>query len=220
VVLTWGSEPADLDAHLSGPICGTTERFHVYYGKKQPVAYAEMDEDDSDGEGPETMAIWAYDDQWVPGEYDFWVDNYDLRYVLWPKHFGESNAVVTVLKEGEQVDQFAVADEQDVETTTLGTWRVVNLIIVDEEGTLELNRVGQGFEEATEDSAVILDPLVLTDPPPVPCPPLPGVSSQPSSAATASGGNHGSDPLAAALAVAAVVPMLAVIPVSRLRRRR
>jgi len=38
-------------------------------------------------------------------------------------------------------------------------------------------------------------------------------------AGTASGGGDGSDALAVALAVAAAVPMLAVIPVSRLRRR-
>jgi len=212
VVLTWGSEPGDLDAHLSGPICGTTERFHVTYLDMNPVPYVELDVDDLDGEGPETMTIWAYNGVWAAGEYDFWVHNYTRV-----PDFGLSSAVVTVFKEDEQVDQFAVADEQDVETTTLDIWRVVN-IMLDEDGNLTLNREGHGFLDATDGSDTIPPPL--TEPTAVPCPPLPGVSSQPSSGATASGGNHGSDPLAAALAVAAVVPMLAVIPVSRLRRRR
>jgi len=212
VVLTWGLEPADLDAHLSGPICDTTERFHITHLDMNPVPYAELDVDDLDGEGPETITVWAYDDKWVPGEYDFWVYNYSRTL-----DFGLSSAVVTVFKEDEQVDQFAVADEVGVETTTLDIWRVVN-IMLDEDGNLTLNREGHGFLDATDGSDTIPPPL--TEPTAVPCPPLPGASSQPSSAATTSGGSDGSDPLAAALAVAAVVPMLVLIPIGRQWRRR
>jgi hypothetical protein len=207
VVLTWGLEPADLDAHLSGPICGTTERFHITHLDMEPVPYAELDVDDLDGEGPETITIWAYDDKWVPGEYDFWVYNYSRK-----PDFKSSGAVVTVFKEGEQVDQFAVADEPEVETTTFDIWRVVNLIIWDEEGTLELNRGGYGFEPDPDDSNTVPPPLVPTAPTEVECPLLPGGSSQPSSAATTSGGSHGSDPLAAAELRCFPIGLLPAVP--------
>lgn len=178
----------------------------------KPVPYAELDVDDLDGEGPETMTIWAYNGVWAAGEYDFWVHNYTRV-----PDFGSSSAVVTVFKEGEQVDQFAVADEVGVETTTLDIWRVVNLEL-DEDGNLTLNREGHGFLDATHGSDTIPSPI--TEPTAVPCPPLPVVPSPLSSGDTASADSHGRDPLAAALAVAAAVPVLAVIPVSRLRRRR
>jgi hypothetical protein len=212
VVLTWGPEPGDLDAHLSGPICGSTDRFHVTFRDMNPVPYAELDVDDLDGEGPETMTIWAYNGVWAAGEYDFWVDNYSRV-----PDFGVSSAVVTVFKEGEQVAQFAVADEAGVETTTLDIWRVVSLM-VDKDGNLTLSREGHGFLDATEGSDTIPPPL--TAPVAVPCPPLPVVSSGLSTAATASGGSQGNDALTAALAVAVVAPMMAAISLGRQWRRR
>jgi hypothetical protein len=62
IVLSWGQVPFDLDAHLTGPL-PDGERFHLYYllaedmyGSEWPE-YVQLDLDDEDGEGPETVLI-------------------------------------------------------------------------------------------------------------------------------------------------------------------
>lgn len=52
-VLTWGSSPRDLDAHLRTP-----SGHHVYFGSRNPTgAGANLDVDDTSGFGPETITI-------------------------------------------------------------------------------------------------------------------------------------------------------------------
>lgn len=163
VVLTWGLEPDDLDAHLSGPICGTVDRFHVSYLDKNPVPYADLDRDDADGYGPETITIRPASGMWLPGEYDFWVHNVFSG----SPDFGESSAVVTVFQGDTQVEQYSVADEPGVETTTLDIWRVVNLM-VDELGNLTVNRDGHGFLPDWDGANTVPPPVTV--PTVVPCP--------------------------------------------------
>jgi len=55
IVLTWGETPYDLDAHLTGPQSGA-ERFHVYWDQRGDEA-ANLDVDDIDSHGPETVTI-------------------------------------------------------------------------------------------------------------------------------------------------------------------
>jgi len=144
VVLTWGTGPCDLDAHLSGPICGTTpaERFHVNRLDMNPVPYAELDEDQRHCPGREEITVRPADGggKWIAGEYDFWVHNYAES----APEFGSSDAVVTVFSGAVQRARYVVGSEPGVGSTELDIWRVVN-IMIDEDGTLTLNREGRGF---------------------------------------------------------------------------
>lgn len=60
IVLTWGSDPADLDSHVWVPIDeGITA--HVYFGYRGSSTsepYAELDVDDVTGYGPETITVF------------------------------------------------------------------------------------------------------------------------------------------------------------------
>ena len=66
VVLSWGSDPKDLDSHIVGTLSNGMD-FHVYFA--DPNVYetdgsvaANLDRDDVDGEGPETVTLqWRED---------------------------------------------------------------------------------------------------------------------------------------------------------------
>ena len=70
VILSWGQDPGDLDAHLTGPD-GAGGRFHVFYGNPS-FGGSSLDRDDIDGQGPETMTV----DTAVDGVYRFSVHNF------------------------------------------------------------------------------------------------------------------------------------------------
>lgn len=58
IVLTWGTEPPDLDSHL-----WVGQQYHIYYpvgsrGSETSAPFAYLDRDDTDGEGPETTTIY------------------------------------------------------------------------------------------------------------------------------------------------------------------
>jgi hypothetical protein len=58
-VLTWGSDPADLDSHIWVPVSEGVYS-HVYYayrGSVEGEPYAELDVDDVTGYGPETITV-------------------------------------------------------------------------------------------------------------------------------------------------------------------
>ena len=74
LVLTWDKEPADLDAHLEGPL-PDGERFHVYFhqrGDLKSKEFVNLDVDDRNGEGPETITVLGV----LPGEYRYYVHDY------------------------------------------------------------------------------------------------------------------------------------------------
>lgn len=56
IVLSWGTEPRDLDSHLTGPN-GEGGRFHVYFSDETFSDIAMLDTDDTNGEGPETITL-------------------------------------------------------------------------------------------------------------------------------------------------------------------
>ena len=78
IVLTWGASPYDLDSHLTGPVDGSTSRFHVfYYDRIFPVSSTnpiiQLDGDGTSGYGPETITI----NSWATGSvYRYSVFNY------------------------------------------------------------------------------------------------------------------------------------------------
>ena len=61
IVLTWGIDPSDLDSHLIADTA-SGDCIHVYYGDKDPFPYyANLDVDDTDSEGPETITITNFE---------------------------------------------------------------------------------------------------------------------------------------------------------------
>ncbi len=62
IVLTWGENPGDLDAHLTGPNASDANRFHVFWrtafrGSETANPFALLDTDKTDKFGPETITI-------------------------------------------------------------------------------------------------------------------------------------------------------------------
>ncbi|QNU68623.1 cellulose binding domain-containing protein [Ruminiclostridium herbifermentans] len=73
IVLTWGSQPTDLDSHLIGP-SKEGGLFHVYYYNKKYGEYVELDVDDTNSYGPETTTIYIPIDS--DTNYSFFVHDY------------------------------------------------------------------------------------------------------------------------------------------------
>jgi Carboxypeptidase regulatory-like domain len=77
--LDWGTQPSDLDSHLSGPD-QAGGRFHCFFVDKTPVPYVTLDVDDVTAFGPETITIRRAPPtaagQFVAGDYHYWVHNY------------------------------------------------------------------------------------------------------------------------------------------------
>ena len=135
IVMTWGGQPSDLDAHLSGPD-RSGGRFHVYFANaSEPFSnpYATLDVDDVASFGPETITI-ARDSTtglFAAGEYRYWVHNFSES-----PEFNVSEARVTVNSGGAQLDSFDVPGGAG----GLDIWRVVNLTI-DTAGNVSLTPV-------------------------------------------------------------------------------
>ena len=131
--LVWGVSPLDLDAHLSGPGTIFLPRFHVYFAESTPETYASMvpdaqgEVDDRDGFGPERITVTANPatQQFVAGEYRFWVDNPQVTFVG-PSYVG-SQARVIVNQGNQLIGVFDVANA--VGDPNLPLWHVVNVQI-------------------------------------------------------------------------------------------
>jgi hypothetical protein len=76
IKLTWGTDPSDLDSHLTGPDSATAgARFHVYYSDKGSLTsnpFAELDVDDTSSFGPEVITISKF----TAGTYRYSVHHY------------------------------------------------------------------------------------------------------------------------------------------------
>ena len=75
MVLSWGSFPEDLDAHLLTPEIGG-QAYEIFYDNKGSLTeppYAFLDNDDVNGFGPETITIADF----FPGTYKYFIFNYD-----------------------------------------------------------------------------------------------------------------------------------------------
>lgn len=108
-VLTWGSKdsgaPADLDAHLIGPTAnGGT--FEVNYASRNfafdDIAYAQLDVDNTDYEGPETITIHSVTD----GIYTYYVHNFSGT-----PDFSFSGAQVNVYQGSELISTYNAPSE-------------------------------------------------------------------------------------------------------------
>ncbi len=99
LVLTWNKEPRDLDAHLEGPL-PDGQRFHVYYqdrGDLKSGEFVNLDVDDLDGEGPETITVLGV----LPGEYRYYVHDFTHRHEPESDALAHSGAVVKVYHGGQ-----------------------------------------------------------------------------------------------------------------------
>ena len=132
VTLTWGPQPADLDAHLTGPD-GAGGRFHVFFGDTAPSgAGATLDHDDTDGGGPETVTFTPTHD----GTYRFSVYNYSEQSAAGAQSMWYGQPYVTLYDGDGQAGGWSMAQfprayafPNDPPPATLGnTWRVFEVV--------------------------------------------------------------------------------------------
>jgi uncharacterized protein YfaP (DUF2135 family) len=100
VVLTWGEDPEDLDAHLKGPLPDGDE-FHVYFHDKGDLKsrqFVRLDVDDRNGEGPETITVLGV----LPGTYRYFVHDYSNRDDAQSSRLARSGAEVKVYHGGQK----------------------------------------------------------------------------------------------------------------------
>lgn len=108
VVLTWGDDPKDLDAHLEGPL-PRGGKFHVYYGNQGDLKnkeFVHLDVDAQNGQGPETITVLGV----LPGVYHYWVHDYSDRDDPKSTALARSEAEVKVFQ-GDQTYRFRAGHE-------------------------------------------------------------------------------------------------------------
>ncbi|MEA2095069.1 MAG: carboxypeptidase regulatory-like domain-containing protein [Candidatus Cloacimonadota bacterium] len=104
IVLTWGSRPKDLDAHLSGPNPDGGD-FHIWYRNRYPIGGKDfLDRDDMDKYGPETVTIYKP----AVGNYRYSVHDYSNKKSKRSKNLSRSNAQVFVYGQNKLLASFEV----------------------------------------------------------------------------------------------------------------
>ncbi len=134
LVLTWGDEPADLDAHLEGPL-PEDQRFHIYFQQKGDLKskeFVNLDVDAKTGRGPETITVLGV----LPGTYHYFVHDYTNRDRPASVTLSHSAAEVR-LYQGGQTYRFHTDNE-----SAGGVWHVCDLI-VDQEGKARVQRINR-----------------------------------------------------------------------------
>ena len=121
IVLDWGADPPDLDAHLTGPT-PDGGRFHTYWEAKDHsyggFSYAKLDHDDTQGFGHETTTIYRQ----LPGTYRFTVHDYSNQ--------GDSSNLELAQRSGAIVRIFTGSKSQAVPVPSGGTgtaWTVFEM---------------------------------------------------------------------------------------------
>ena len=116
IVLTWGENPADLEAHLTSPNPEGC-RHHCFYWNKT-IPGASLDLDDMRSYGPETVTI----SETATGTYRFYVHDFENRNSSTSRALAESGAEVAVyFGSGDPPRTFRVPDE------TGTVWHVFDL---------------------------------------------------------------------------------------------
>lgn len=123
VVLSWGSTPRDLDAHLTGPNPGY-DRFHVYFSRKNAYnssgkLIANLDVDDTSSYGPETVTInFAVA---ANGTYNYYVHDFTNRRTnSW--QLANSGARVIVYRGSRQIASYYVPKKKG------NKWKVFSIV--------------------------------------------------------------------------------------------
>ncbi|MBM65391.1 MAG: hypothetical protein CMH55_04060 [Myxococcales bacterium] len=115
IVLDWGRRPADLDAHLK-----KSGSYHISYRHKKSYRdRVNLDRDDVDGEGPETITIRQVDDR---GTYSYFVHDYSNRSQSNSSALSKSQGRVMVFGDGRLLHVFRVPS-----AGTGRTWEVFTI---------------------------------------------------------------------------------------------
>jgi hypothetical protein len=134
ITLSWTAD-VDYDAHLSGPTPSGSSRFHVYFGDKNPVPYASLDEDIIGTPlAPEIITITPNPStgQFVAGEYRYWVHDFS------GSGFSSASPVTATIRQGSHtLGSLAVG-----QTTALNIWYLFNLQ-VDASGNVQVSTLNQ-----------------------------------------------------------------------------
>ncbi len=102
IILTWGPQPKDLDAHLAGPD-PDGGKFHIWYRNMRPIGGKNfLDIDNTKGYGPETMTIYKP----ARGVYYYAVHNYSDRGRSANTALSYSGAVVQVYNNSRLIASF------------------------------------------------------------------------------------------------------------------
>jgi hypothetical protein len=158
IILNWGSrsdQVRDADSHLA--CAGGATEPHVFYRSRRHESHghvAELDVDDTDWGGPETITIKSP----LNGSYVYWVHDYSGP----PAVLGSSDLVVRVLIGSEQQGEFRV-----YKGLTRRAWRPFKAIEVRGEGPPMLVRFTEDEIAEGQDLAV---PVELQPPEPSPVP--------------------------------------------------
>ena len=123
--VVWGPQPTDLDAHISGPSFTPPARVHAFFLTPTPEPHVSLvTPDDNDGTGPERVLVTRHPvtQQFVAGEYRFWVDNFTVT----PSYTG-SQARVIVNRDSQLLGIFEVAAATGDPNARL--WHVVNVTL-------------------------------------------------------------------------------------------
>lgn len=108
IVLTWGSRPRDLDAHLSGPNPEGGD-FHIWWNDHYPMDGKDfLDRDDRHSFGPETITIYKP----AKGVYKYSVYNYSHRSKKNSRSLMRSSARVDVYGADRLIKTFNVPQQR------------------------------------------------------------------------------------------------------------
>ena len=108
IVLTWGSTPDDLDSHLVGPT-SEGDKFHVYYKNEIYNNEVDLDVDETEGYGRETIMIRKIN----KGIYTYAVHNYSDRHDSNSTSLSTSEAQVKVYCGTELIETYNVPTDRD-----------------------------------------------------------------------------------------------------------
>jgi hypothetical protein len=98
IVLQWGRDPADVDAHLTGPLAAGG-RFHIYWrarGELEAPPFARLDVDNQTSFGPETITITRFEQ----GSYRYSVHDFTNAPLSGSSALGSSGAKVELYLPG------------------------------------------------------------------------------------------------------------------------
>jgi hypothetical protein len=137
IVLTWGSRPYDLDAHLKGPH-PDGGNFHIWYRNKILIAGSDfLDRDDMDGYCPETITIYKP----ARGDYVYAVHDYSNRIQKKSNRLSFSKAVVQVYGNNRLLKTFYIPENQKG-----NYWRIFK--INEKHEIIPINEIGYVSNEA------------------------------------------------------------------------
>lgn len=105
IILDWGRNPDDLDAHLT-----KDKKYHISYRNMKAAddGEARLDRDDRDSWGPETITIRETE---TDAYYEFWVHDFSNQSKDNSKKLSKSKAVIKIYANNELQYQVSVPEE-------------------------------------------------------------------------------------------------------------